>query len=216
MREYAILVPMTEYPIASDWPHTHVQIDGRLHRIASVEIHADGPKHSHRVHLGCGVTIDTDFAGQKHSALAAQKRAEARAPGQEHAQAELLEHARALDTGAIRHHADHADPEGRWRRLSTDIEGGSFADCPRCAEHEAGKPAHVIPRGHTAPSVVEGDQPTGIRCDQCDSLIYRRRRLRSPDAPVVFACSGLGHEFQPADLVAMVRRHVESVAEFLK
>jgi hypothetical protein len=37
---------------------SHVYVDGKLHKIARIDEHDDGPRHSHRVWLGCGLSID--------------------------------------------------------------------------------------------------------------------------------------------------------------
>lgn len=187
------------------FPHTHVQVDGLLHLIHTVEDHPDGPRHSHRAHLGCGLTVDTDFGGEKHARQAGEQRARAaEAKGRrygevEHAQA--LEAAAHLDASSLRHHADHADPKGRWR------QGGS-ATCLRCSAVESGSLPLIVDHGHNAPTTVHADIPTGIRCPQCDSTVLKRHHSKPTQG---FACSGQGHEFTEAELLAHMKKGLETL-----
>jgi hypothetical protein len=181
----------------TDFPHTHVQIDGRVHLVVSVETHDDGPRHTHRAHLGCGLTVDTDLHGERHRAAARAHQAHARsAAGRgRHAEHAIAgEHAAAAQRAAELHAADHGEADSRWRRHEEPA-----ADCPACAAVEAGGEPTRADAGHAAAVTVEADQHTGIRCPSCSGEIRRRR------SDGAFACTGSGHEFDPADLLAQAQ-----------
>ncbi len=194
------------------FPHTHVKVDAHLHKIANVEDHPDGPRHTHRIYLGCGMTIDTDFGGQRHAAAAAEQRAVAvKAKAKRMGEVEYHEAIRAasvLDASALRHHADHADPAGRWSKSDKAI-----ATCARCSAVEAGAPAHVIDHGHNAPSTVHADIPTGVRCPLCDSMVLKRHPSKGNDG---YACAGQGHELEAAELFEHARNGLQTLMELTK
>lgn len=181
----------------TDFPHTHVQVDGRIHLVVSVETHDDGPRHTHRVHLGCGLTVDTDLHGERHRTAAHAHRANARvAAGKDrHAERAIADaHAVSAERSAERHASDHGGDDSRWRRHES-----SAADCPTCAAVEAGGEPTRADSGHSSAVTVEADQHTGVRCPSCSGEIRKRR------SDGVFACTGSGHEFDPADLLAQAQ-----------
>lgn len=114
---------------------------------------------------------------------------------------EALRAASHLDASSLRHHADHADPKGRWR------QGGS-ATCLRCSAVESGSPPLIVDHGHNAPTTVHADIPTGIRCPQCDSTVLKRHPTKALQG---FACSGQGHEFTEAELLAHMKKGLETL-----
>lgn len=181
----------------TDFPHTHVEIDGRIHFVACAEVHDEGPRHTHRVHLGCGLTVDTDLHGDRHRAAAQGHRAHARSAAgknlhSEHAVAN--EHASAAERASERHAGDHAAAGSRWRRHETPA-----ADCPTCMAVEAGGEPTRFDTGHGPPITVEADQHTGVRCPLCSGEIRKRR------SDGAFACTGSGHEFDPAELLSQTQ-----------
>lgn len=187
----------------TDFPHTHVQVDGRIHLVVSVEAHDDGPRHTHRVHLGCGLTVDADVGGRRHEHAADEHRSKAKDAGRRGAEAEKAiaeAHARSASVGARRHSEDR-----RWKKLD-----GTGADCPRCAEVEAGAAHEPQNLGHTAPRTVEADRATGIRCPSCSGEIRKRRSNGS------FACTGGGHEFEAAELLALTQQSMLNLIELTK
>lgn len=178
----------------TDFPHTHVEIDGRIHFVSSAETHDEGPRHTHRVHLGCGLTVDTDLHGERHSEVARDHRAHAHAAAgkRHHAEHAIAnEHASAAERAAEHHARDHAATGSRWRRHEK-----SAADCPECAAVEAGGEPTRTDVGHGAAITVEADLHTGIRCPSCAGEIRKRR------SDGVFACTGSGHEFDSTELLA--------------
>lgn len=189
------------------FPHTHVVVDGKVHKIARVEEHSDGPGHTHRVHLGCGITVDTDLNGSRNAARAEEHRARANAAvgrGHDHEGHAESGHATAAARRARVHLDDHA-PGGRWRR-----HDGKAADCSTCASVEAGAPAVSHARGHTPPTTVEADRFTGVRCPLCTGEIRKRR------SDGVLACTGSGHEFTAADLLARTGEALSNLIELTK
>jgi hypothetical protein len=181
----------------TNFPHTHVEIDGLIHFVASVEAHDAGPRHTHRVHLGCGLTVDTDLYGERHLEAAGAHWAHARVSARKglHAEQAVADaHAGVAERAATQHADDHAAVGSRWRRHEKPA-----ADCPACMAAEAGGQPTVADAGHGTPITVEADQHTGIRCPSCSGEIRRRR------SDGVFACTGSGHEFDPAELLAQTQ-----------
>lgn len=188
---------------------THVIIDGKTHFIHAVEEHAGGPRHTHRAHLGCGMTVDIDFRGTRYAAAAATHRDTARAARarDEHAlRAISEEHAGSMSRHAEAHARDHAGgAESRWLK-----PGGPAADCPTCASVEAGAEPATAHVGHTAARTVEADHHTGVRCPLCAGEIRKRR------ADGVFACTGSGHEFSPTELLAQTSDSFQRLIDLAK
>jgi hypothetical protein len=114
---------------------THIHIDGKVHKI--VEIAAqDGARHTHRVHLACGLTVDVDHEGAKHAAVALEHRAAQAdaAARKDHGHVKAYrEHAEYAEAAAQKHRDDVSDPKGRWRTHTT-----AAATCAECARVEAG------------------------------------------------------------------------------
>lgn len=188
----------------TNFPHTHVEIGGRIHLVVSAEAHDEGPRHTHRVHLGCGLTVDTDLHGERHQAAAHRHRAHARLAAGKNLHVEhaiVAEHAKAAERAAERHASDHGDAGSRWLRHEKPS-----ANCPACAAVEAGGEPTRADVGHGASITVEADQHTGIRCPLCPGEIRKRR------GDGAFACTGSGHEFDPAELLAQTQ---ESFANLL-
>jgi hypothetical protein len=191
----------------TDFPHTHIEIDGKTHKIVTTEAHDLGPGHTHRVHLGCGLTVDTDLHGARHAAKAAAHRARAltaRDRGQGHERDTETAFASVAAARAKAHQDDHA-PGGRWRRHE-----GAAADCAVCASVEAGAPAVTQDPGHAPASTVEADQFTGVRCPSCTGEIRKRRR------DGVFACTGSGHEFSAQELLSRTGDALGNLIELTK
>lgn len=191
----------------TDFPHTHVRVDAITHKISRVEAHGDGPGHTHRVHLGCGLTIDTDLGGVLHAAKAAGHRERAvvaRDQGHDHVRVDEERRAANASLLSDKHALDHA-PGGRWSRIDSPA-----ADCPGCSRVEAGAAPASPPPGHAPPSTVLADEFTGVRCPSCAGEIRRRRRDGA------FACTGSGHEFSAADLLARTGQALSNLIELAK
>lgn len=174
---------------------THVTIDDSVHKIARVEVHAEGPAHTHRVHLGCGTTIDVDLGGTKARARSLQRAG--------HVFAEKNLEAHRMHMKAAEDAMTNAEPleGGRW------LSGVKASGCPGCVAHEGGAAAVVMPLGHTPSTTVESDIETSVACPNCGSRIYKRRKGGQ------FACSGQGHEFSAAELMDHVKTGFESLAK---
>lgn len=183
----------------TDFPHTHVEVDGHLHVITLVEAHAEGPRHTHRVHLGCGATIDVDRGGARHMTAATEHRVAARRAADRDAHAERAiaeDHAAASDEAAVRHQGDR----DRWRTHQEPA-----ATCSTCSAVEAGAAPVRHETGHGQATTVPADRFTGIRCPSCSGEIRQRRSNGS------FACTGSGHEFSSTELLASTRSAFENL-----
>ena len=192
----------------TDFPHTHVVVDGRLHRISRVEEHLDGPSHTHRAHLGCGVSVDLDLNGERHAKLALEHEEIARqaaSRGDEGLRSNAAQRASTARQRADHHRRDHSDESSRWRR-----HAGLAADCPTCAGVELGHSPVVHPLGHSKPNTVQADQFTGVRCPSCAGEIRKRR------ADGVFACTGSGHEFSATELIAQTSSAFKTLLDLAK
>lgn len=164
---------------------THVRIDGQLHRIARVEEAPTGPAHTHRVFLGCGMTVDVDQNGKRHTEAADRLRDMAAKPGADPGHAKLhLARADQYDAEAVQHAAN----KSRWCTVPK-------ADCTVCAKFEAGAdPVTII--GHTPHRVTLGDIKTGLPCPTCGSDLYIRRRDKT------VTCTAQGHDFEVPEVIA--------------
>ncbi len=114
---------------------THIHIDDKVHKIVEVTEH-DGARHTHRVHTGCGLTIDVDYQGTKHKAAAAElhtQAAEAKLRKDLGLVREHTERAKTATAHGKRHEDDIADEKGRWRTYD-----GPSATCEACVAVEAG------------------------------------------------------------------------------
>jgi ribosomal protein L37AE/L43A len=176
---------------------THVMIDGAMHTVARVDEHETGPHHTHRVHTGCGLTIDVDVGGvrararslERHSHVMAEPDPAVRAAHAPHhlkAAAEAASKAEPLDGG-------------RWH------VGANARDCAACIAHERGADPVVHPLGHMPATTVEADIATNLACPKCGSKIYKRRKDGQ------FACTGQGHEFSGPELMTHVKDSFESL-----
>lgn len=174
---------------------THVEVDDAMHKIARVEQHADGPGHTHRVHLGCGTTIDLDLGGLK-----AQAREFERA-GHVLSEKNHAAHAMHMQAAADAVAKAESIDGGRWH-ANVKAKG-----CKGCVAHEKGDEAVVAPLGHTPPTTVEADIETSIACPLCGSRIYKRRKTGQ------FACTGQGHEFEAAELMSHVKSSFEQLTK---
>lgn len=153
---------------------THARIDGAVHLVTKVDEHGDGPHHTHRVHLACGLTVDVDIGGAR-AAAHAQRRAE------EHESAEWRErHAQvAWQKTAEGETWEHE----RWTRHAGE------ATCKHCAAVENGAAQSIThARAHTPARVRRADVSTELPCPTCGTGLYIRH-----DGTV--ACAGQGHEF---------------------
>lgn len=191
-------------PDPDDHP-THVTVDGWRHKIAKIDTHADGPAHTHRVHLGCGMTIDVDIGGVKKAARWRERAEQVLNEGHKHLHKEHL--ARATQEEANGHTWRHS----RWGHHGNE----KMADCPDCVAHENGAPAIVHDLGHTVAKTVPGDEATDISCPKCGHRVYRRRATKSETA-LEYACSGSGHEFTLDDLAVHLQSGLASLAALIK
>lgn len=176
---------------------THVTIDGAMHKIARIAEHADGPAHTHRVHLGCGMTVDIDVGGAKALARAKERLGHVMAEPDPAVRAHHAPyHQKMIDEAALK--AEPLDG-GRWH------VGAKAADCEACEAYEAGAPAVIPGLGHTPPTTRLADIETGIACPKCGTKIYKRRDGEQ------FACSGAGHAFTGPELMNHLQVSFESL-----
>lgn len=179
---------------------THATVDGKKHKIAKIEEHLDGPAHTHRVHLGCGMTIDVDIGGVKKAKIWADRAEEVLAQGHHRIHKENMEHHKnALKNG-------HTWKHERWHHLGDE----KAADCEACAAHENGADPVVHDPAHNPAKTVQADIPTAINCPQCGYKIYKRRSTGE------YACCGSGHVFDIADLMKHVQDSFHSLVASTK
>lgn len=180
---------------------THVMIDGAMHTVARVDKHETGPHHTHRVHTGCGLTIDVDVGGERARARSLERHGHVMAePDPAVRAAHAPYHLKAADEAASK--AEPLDG-GRWH---VDAHA---RDCAACVAHERGAAPVTHPLGHTNARTVEADIETNLACPKCGTKIYRRR------ASEQFACTGQGHEFTGLELMAHVKDSFDSLTRLV-
>lgn len=161
---------------------THAKIDGEAHLITKIEDHADGPGHTHRVHLACGLTVDVDIGGAKAHARSMQRAEEHDSP--HHAREHLAKAERALNDGEQWHH-------DRW------VKHDSKATCDHCAAVETGAAISLThENAHNATRTRFADIGTGLPCPTCGAQLYIRR------ATGKVACHAHGHDFTVDEVLA--------------
>ncbi len=190
--------------MSNEYP-THVTIDGKVHKIAKVDIHADGPAHTHRVHLGCGTTIDVDIGGAKKAARWRERAEHVLNEGHKALHKEHLE--RAAQEEANGHTWQHE----RWGHHGD----AKMANCTDCVLHENGAPAVVHDLGHTIPKTVLSDEATDVSCPKCGHRVYRRRATKG-EGTLEYACSGSGHEFTLDELATHLQAGMASLVALAK
>lgn len=159
---------------------THAKIDKAVHLVTKIDEHGEGPGHTHRVHLACGITVDVDIGGVRAHRLA-MRRAE------EHESDEWARRHRAYAAGALA--AGDAWDHKRW----TDHD--AKATCEHCEAVETGAAEAVThERAHTPPKTVRADTPTGLPCPTCGAEL----RIRANGS---VACTAQGHEFTVPDVL---------------
>jgi hypothetical protein len=134
---------------------THIHIDGKVHKIVEVAEH-DGARHTHRVHTGCGMTIDVDHEGTKHKAAAEELlalAADAKARREQGLHADYTARAKTSEETAKRHVDDVADQKGRWRTHKK-----AAATCETCVAVEAGSERFVPEAGFNPPVTVKAGE----------------------------------------------------------
>lgn len=160
---------------------SHVKIDGASHTITKIEEHADGPQHTHRAHLACGMTMDVDIGGVRKHARHTQRSKEHDMPEWQVKHVEIAE--QALTEGETWDHE-------RWLR-------GATPDCAHCAAFEAGTKQPVThEQAHTKANTRLADINTGLPCPMCGSPLYIRRQGGD------VACTGHGHQFKVDEVLA--------------
>ena len=162
---------------------THVVIDGAAHLITKIDEHADGPHHTHRVHVACGMTVDVDIGGEKESARAVQRANEHHDPVWRDKHASHSAH--ALNRGEQWHHK-------RWVDHKSKAEG-----CDHCVAVETGAAMSITHEtAHTPVRQVQADIPTGLPCPDCGSPLYIRYKTGT------VGCTARGHDFKVEDVLA--------------
>ncbi len=189
----------------SDYP-THVTVDGAVHKVALVEEHSDGPGHTHRVHLGCGMTIDVDIGGAKAHARSLERLGHVEKERDRALKAIHVE----LHTNAAKAALENGETwqSARWKT------GAKVSGCEDCALHEAGAPPKIILCNHTPPTTRQADIDTNVSCPQCGAKVYKRRMPERGEAP--FACAGQGHEFTGPELMEHIRLGTENLMKLVK
>ena len=185
---------------------THVVLDGATHAIARVDEVPDGPGHTHRVFLACGMTIDVDIGGARAHARSMERLG--------HVQ---KEHDLALKALHVQAHtaAAAAALEGgeRWSSPRWKVKAAA-SGCADCAACEAGAPPKILARNHAPPTTRQADIDTGVSCPECGTRVYKRR-FPQPGQPL-FACTGQGHEFTGPDLMEHIRLSVEGLTKLVQ
>lgn len=192
-------MPDTTYP-------THVDLDGAVHKIALVEEHADGPGHTHRVHLGCGMTIDVDVGGIRANARSLERLA--------HVQNERDQGLKAMHVELHTTAAASALANGETWTASRWKVDAKANGCLDCTAHETGAAAKIMMCNHSRPTTRQADVDTSVACPTCGARVYKRRSLQPGEAE--YACSGQGHEFSGLELMENIKRAVERLTALVK
>lgn len=185
---------------------THVSLDGAVHKIARVEEALDGPGHTHRVHLGCGMTVDVDINGVRAHARALERLG--------HVQGERNLSLRAIHVELHTKAAAEAVKLGETWASARWMGTGPAVGCPNCQLMESGAPPRQMPLNHTAPTTREADINTGVPCPKCGSLVYKRRYPGPKE--LEFGCTAQGHEFTGPELMDGIRLSVENLTKLVK
>lgn len=184
---------------------THITVDGKVHKVAKIDEHEDGPCHTHRVHLGCGITVDVDIGGAKKAARWRERADHALAEDRKHDHKEHLK--KALHEEANGHTWKHE----RWGHHGDK----KMATCTHCIDHENGADAIVHDVAHTKPKTVLSDEETNISCPECGYRIYKRRATKG-EGLLDYACSGQGHEFTLEQLATHLQAGMASLIALSK
>ncbi len=189
----------------SDYP-SHVVLDGALHKIALVEQHENGPGHTHRVHLGCGMTIDVDLGGVRAHARALERLGHVQTEPDWNLKNIHIEHHTNAATAALKN--GETWQHDRWKT------GVKAQGCTACEAHEAGAPPNIVTCNHTPPTTRLADIDTGVACPKCGSRVYKRRTPEKTEA--AFACSGQGHEFTGPELMQHIKLATDKLVDLVK
>lgn len=189
----------------SDYP-THVTVDGAIHTVALVEQHEQGPAHTHRVHLGCGMTVDVDIGGVRAHARALERLG--------HVQNERDQNLKWIHEDLHTKAAKAALINGEtWKSQRWSV-GNTAKGCAECEAHEAGAQPQIKPINHMMPTTRQADIDVNMACPTCGSKVYKRRNPEVREAP--FACSGQGHEFTGPELMQHIKLATESLMKHVK
>ncbi len=189
---------------------THMAVDGAVHTIARIDEHDDGPAHTHRVHLGCGMTVDVDIGGARAHARSMERLGHVANEKDEalkaihvplHTKAAKL----ALEQGETWKHE-------RWHHADSSPKAKG---CEACELHDAGAPPVALPLGHTPARTRPADVETNIACPKCGARVYRRNGAPS-GAAGEFACTGQGHEYSAVELMDYLKKSFESLTALTK